>query len=158
MTTTRHSADVLKLTAARVQVAMNRKAPAEMRHCPACAASTFHFEVGDGEYACRFVGSHEPLPEVGMGASKVYVTDTRAMVITRVTAKQVRAALVATEDAVRDTAVDQGPFPVIVEEGILTDIVGDEEVFRLHKNGRYYNASGCRLRIGRSVSRTDYRM
>jgi hypothetical protein len=129
------------------------------QRCPRCAAGTTHYVLPFYGPVCIHVGAHEVAPEVGAAATISLYTDSLAAVITRVTATQVRVRRVATGERTEDTRVDRVPgCPVMVAEGILTAPIGEEETYRLHKDGAYRDPNGRRLRIGRSISRTDYRV
>jgi hypothetical protein len=135
------------------------RATSDMLRCAACGSSCFHILI-DGSYVCRFVSHHEPAPVVGMGASLLYVTDTQAMVITRVTATTLVAAQVETGPAEVEEWCDPGAHGLrpTREAGILDRIIpGTERRFTRTKNGTY-RSNGQRLRIGASYSRTDWRL
>jgi hypothetical protein len=99
------------------------------------------------------------LPEVGLGATMHYVSDSVALVITRVTPRTVVTHEVRTEDPVRDMASDAGAWGVrpTNARGILDQpIPGTDRRWTLNKQGRYVS-HGQYLTLGYSVSRRDWR-
>ena len=100
-----------------------------------------------------------PAPFVGQAATIRYYTDTRAAVVTKVTAKTITIARVETTDAKPDEACDAGAYGLrpMRAEGILDrPIAGTELVFRFTKRNRWEN-QGCVARLGSSVEWVDYR-
>lgn len=99
-------------------------------------------------------------PVVGLGASVLYYTDTRAAVITRVTRTQVTVVDVKTGPPVQDMSRDEGAYGIrpTKEPGLLDQpIPGTEQVFRLTKRGTY-ERRGLRLIIGHSTRYIDWRL
>jgi hypothetical protein len=97
-------------------------------------------------------------PYVGQPATIHLFSDSRAAVVTKVNKKSIIVAAVETGPETRDERRD-GPYPVMVAEGILDKIVGQPERFAIVETprGTRYGAGSIRVSLGRSVSITDYR-
>lgn len=101
-----------------------------------------------------------PAPQPGMGATQHYVTDSRALVITRVSASGrtlwTRAVELGPVRHEHDVTGTDEP-PVTLQDGILNKPYGPERQWRLNGRGRWANG-GERITIGHSVRRVDHKM
>jgi hypothetical protein len=101
-------------------------------------------------------------PKVGDPVSIHYWTDTRAAVVTRVTAKTITVACVETEDAAPDMRCDAGAYGLRPTRaaGILDKIIyGTEQRYTFRANA-WRNGSvrgGTRLILGHSTTWIDWR-
>lgn len=111
-------------------------------------------------YAAKRAGIVTQGIKVGDPASIRYYTDTRAAVVTHVTAKTVTVARVETGPEAPDMACDEGAWGIRPgkAEGILDQPVeGTEQRFMWSaKRNAFYN-DGLRLILGHSTTWIDYR-
>lgn len=102
-------------------------------------------------------------PYVGQPATIHYYTDTRAAVVTRVTAKTITLARVETGPSSPDLRCDEGAYGVrpARSEGILSrPIAGSDQRFTF-RHGKWRNGSltgGLRATLGHSTTWVDYRL
>lgn len=99
-------------------------------------------------------------PYVGQPASIVLYTDTRAAVVTKVTAKTIVIARVETGPSRLDMASDEGAYGLrpTLEDGILDKpIEGTEQRYTWNEKRQGWFHMGTRARLGRSVTRVDHR-
>lgn len=104
----------------------------------------------------------------GTAATLVYVTDSRAMVVSRVSPSGTRLWARAVELGPvrheREIPAGSGEPPVTLQDGILDQPYGDEVQYSLRKSGRWIMAGqpdsrdASRLVLGHSVRRVDYKM
>ena len=99
----------------------------------------------------------------GTPATIGYYTDSRAAVVTKVTAKSVWVARVETTNTRHENEnLAEGEMPVVLKDGILDKPLGPGERFTLYTDGdgKPYATKGdksIRVRFGHSVTRVDYK-
>jgi hypothetical protein len=104
------------------------------------------------------------IAQPGTPATIVLYTDTVAAVVVRSTEKSVWIQRVERDESTKKTEGNGGGFPVISYQGDLARPIADapEERYTLRKGGRLVAAGqdnsrgSVRVRLGASVSRTDY--
>jgi hypothetical protein len=110
-------------------------------------------------------------PAAGTPATLVYVTDSSAWVVTRVSpkgkslwARRVEVGPVRWEDDSEAFRKSEVP-PVTLQDGLLDQPYGDEVRFTLRKSGRWIQSGAggetrysSRLVLGHSVRRVDYKV
>lgn len=100
----------------------------------------------------------KPSVFVGMPATILLWTDTRAAVVTRTTPQTITVARVETGPSRPDLASDSGAYGVrpTLADGILDKIIPGTEQRYAFRNGMWRNGS-MRASLGRSVSWVDWR-
>jgi hypothetical protein len=99
----------------------------------------------------------------GTPATIGYYTDSRAAVVTKVTAKSVWVARVETTNERNESDnLAAGEMPVRLADGVLDKPLGAGERFTLYidRDGKPYATRGdksIRVRFGHSVTRVDYK-
>jgi hypothetical protein len=99
----------------------------------------------------------DPLPK--MPATVHYASDSRAAVVTKVCPKSILVARVETGPSRLDMASDVGAWgvrPTLADGDITKIIPGTEIRFTRRLDGTYRNGS-CRVTLGRSITRVDWR-
>lgn len=113
------------------------------------------------EYAAKRAGIVTQGIKVGDPVSIKYYTDTRAAVVTHVTAKTVTVARVEVGPSEPDMACDAGAYGVrpVKAQGILDKpIEGTEQRFSFRAKYGTFEREGLRLIFGRSQEWIDYRL
>lgn len=97
------------------------------------------------------------VPVVGTPATINLYSDTQPAVVVKVNAKSIIVQTVPVIEGSRKRInhVDE-PFPAYVEDGDVTQPLGERQRFALTPNGRY-GAGSITVTLGRSVKITDYR-
>lgn len=98
-------------------------------------------------------------PYKGMPATIHLYSDTFAAVVVRVNKKSITVARVATDNKPVRINNDGNPYPVMVEQGITTEVVGTLERY-VRYDGHYgttYRNGSISVSLGKSVRITDYR-
>lgn len=101
-----------------------------------------------------------PEPFVGMGCTINLYSDKMAAVVTKVNAKSIVVARVATDEAgAWRVNSESEPYPVIARAGILTEIIGEPERYaRVETSyGVCFRNGSVGVTLGKSISLTDYR-
>ncbi len=100
-------------------------------------------------------------PVKGMPATINLMNDTLPAVVLRVNAKSITVARVAVDEASSRRINDERePFPVVVADGILSEVIGTPEryskIVRSDGTIAYRNGS-ISVTLGKSIRLTDYR-
>ncbi len=101
-------------------------------------------------------------PYVGQPATIHYYTDSRAAVVSRVTAKTITLTRVETGPSAPDTRCDPGAYGALPAraEGIVDQPIEGTDVRFTFRHGKWRNGSltgGLRATLGHSVTWVDYR-
>lgn len=111
------------------------------------------FPVGRYSHVKRFVKI-----EVGMPATIHLYSDSVAAVVVKINAKSIVVRRVERdEDSKRRVNDEREPWPCFAWDGILDQPIGNPERYGVLDNGRITNGS-ISVTVGRSISRTDYRV